>query len=179
MSVILSRVWAMPSKWTFQVKPLLDVILRYKQDGECWIDPFAGHNSPAEITNDLNPDSPAQYHLEAAEFTDLLLGENMQFDGAIFDPPYSLTQVSRSYNDMGFQFKGKENPTGGFPKVRDSMSQLICPGGIVISYGWHSGGMGKTRGFEPVEYLLCAHGGNRNDTIVTVERRLGTIAANP
>jgi hypothetical protein len=32
-------------------------------------------------------------------------------------------------------------------------------------------GMGINRGFEPVEYLICCHGGNRNDTIVTVERK--------
>lgn len=36
-------------------------------------------------------------------------------------------------------------------------------------------GIGKTRGFEIVEILLVAHGGNHNDTIVTVERKLPTL----
>lgn len=65
---IMSRVWAMPHKYTFKVKPLRDIISRYKMDGETWLDPFAGFNSPAEITNDLNTDAPTDYHLEAAEF---------------------------------------------------------------------------------------------------------------
>ncbi len=159
----------MPSKWTFQVKPLREIIAKYKQAGETWADPFAGFNSPAEITNDLNPASPAQFHLEAVEFLRQL---PCPIDGVIFDPPYSLTQVSRSYQDLGLQFKGSENPTGGFPKARDEIARLVRPGGYVISYGWNTVGMGKGRGFEPVEYLICSHGGNRNDTLVVVERRL-------
>jgi len=33
-------------------------------------------------------------------------------------------------------------------------------------------GIGKNRGFEMVEILLVPHGGSKNDTIVTVERKL-------
>lgn len=178
--VILSRVWAMPSKWTFQVPVLRAIIDRYKQPEDTWIDPFAGQTSPAELTNDLNPDNPASFHLEAQEFVSLLIQNTESIgviSGALFDPPYSLTQVSRSYQDMGLQFKGKENPTGGFPKVRDGIATLLKPGGYVISYGWNTVGMGKKRGFEPVEYLICSHGGNRNDTLVVVERKLGTPSA--
>jgi hypothetical protein len=169
---IMSRVWAMPNKWTFEVPPLIKIIRRYKKPGQVWADPFAGHNSPAEFTNDLNTASPALFHLEAQEFVLQMLDIVGQVDGAIFDPPYSLTQVSRSYQNMGLQFKGSENPTGGFPKVRDGLSRLVRRGGIVISYGWNTVGMGKKRGFEPIEYLICSHGGNRNDTLVTVEIKL-------
>ena len=169
MQPTITRVWAMPSKWTFQIRPLREIIDRYKKPGETWADPFAGHNSPAEITNDLNPDAPTLHHLEAVEFLRALSGP---LDGAIFDPPYSLTQVSRSYQDLGLQFKGSENPTGGFPKARDEIARLVRSGGHVISYGWNTVGMGKGRGFEPVEYLICSHGGNRNDTLVVVERKL-------
>jgi len=164
----ITRVWAMPSKWTFQVAPLRDIIAKYKRPGETWADPFAGFNSPAELTNDLNPASPATHHLEAVEFLRQIEGP---IDGVIFDPPYSLTQVSRSYQDLGLQFKGSENPTGGFPKARDEIARLVKPGGYVISYGWNTVGMGLKRSFEPVEYLICSHGGNRNDTLVTVERK--------
>lgn len=164
----ITRVWAMPSKWTFAVPALKNIILKYKFDGERWADPFAGFNSPAEITNDLNPESPAQFHMEAVEFLKQL---DAPLDGVIFDPPYSLTQVSRSYKDLGLQFKGSENPTGGFPKARDEVSRLVRPGGHVISYGWNTVGMGKGRGFEIIEVLICSHGGNRNDTLVTVERK--------
>jgi hypothetical protein len=158
----------MPNKWTFEVHPLAQIIKRYKAPGECWIDPFSGFHSPAEVTNDLNPEAPSMFHLEAIEFLRRMDGP---FDGAIFDPPYSIAQVSQNYQSFGLQFKGSENPTGGFPKVRDRLAAIVKPGGYVISYGWNSTGMGKERGFELIEVLLCCHGGNRHDTIVTVERR--------
>ena len=158
----------MPNKYTFKVRPLLEIIQRYKRPHEQWVDPFAGQYSPAEITNDLNPRMPTQYHLEAADFLETL----GRFDGVIFDPPYSLTQVSRSYQEIGLKFKGKENPTGGFPRVRDLIAQKLRIGGVCISYGWNTVGMGVTRGFRLVEVLCCCHGGNRNDTLVVVERKV-------
>lgn len=138
-------------------------------DGQDWVDPFAGETSPATITNDLNPERPTHYHLEASEFVAIF--DDRSIDGVLFDPPYSLTQVSRSYSDIGLKFKGKENPTGGFPVVKDHIARIVHPGGYVISYGWNTVGMGIKRGFEPIEYLICCHGGNRNDTLVTVERK--------
>ncbi len=161
----------MPSKWTFAVRPLRAIIDDYKQPGQLWLDPFGGFNSPCELTNDLNSEAPTDFHLEAVEFLRQLDGCGIA-DRAIFDPPYSLTQVSRSYNDLGLKFKGSENPTGGFPLVRSELARLVRPGGYVVSYGWTTGGMGKKRGFELVEVLICCHGGNHNDTLVTVERRL-------
>ena len=170
MDIIITRVWAMPHKYTFRVAPLRAIIFRHKHGGEIWADPFAGFNSPAELTNDLNPAAPVWNHLEAQEFVAQF--DDASLDGVIFDPPYSITQVSRSYNNMGLKFKGRENPTGGFPIVRDHISRIVRVGGHVISYGWNTVGMGKKRGFEPIEYLICSHGGNRNDTLVVVERKL-------
>jgi hypothetical protein len=37
-------------------------------NGGVWCDPFAGRNSPAQITNDLDPKINTTYHLEALEF---------------------------------------------------------------------------------------------------------------
>ena len=94
------------------------------------------------------------------------------FDGAFFDPPYSLTQVSRSYEDMGKLFYSKDNPTGAYSNVKDQIAWRIKPGGYVISFGWNTTGMGKKRGFKIMEILIVCHGGNHNDTLVTVERRM-------
>ena len=161
----------MPNKFTFAVPPLREIITRYMGDAEVWADPFAGEHSPAQVTNDLNPAREADYHLEAADFLLELQRAGVVLDGALFDPPYSLTQVSRSYAGIGLKFKGRENPTGGFPKVRDLISQLVRPGGYVISYGWNTTGMGLKRLFTPIEYLIVSHGGSHNDTLVVVERR--------
>ena len=158
----------MPNKWTFTIKPIKELLDELVGDGECWIDPFAGMYSPAKITNDLNPNSNSLYHLEAVDFLNQLNG---QFIGCLFDPPYSLTQVSKSYAGMGLKFKGKENPTGGFPKAKDRIAEIIQVGGMVISFGWNTIGMGKNRGFEIEEIIIVSHGGNRNDTLVTIERK--------
>jgi hypothetical protein len=45
------------------------------------------------------------------------------------------------------------------------------PGGKCITLAWNSQGTGKGLGFEITRILLVAHGGNRNDTIVTVDRK--------
>lgn len=162
----MTRIWAMPSKWTFECKPIKELLIRYGV-GAGWIDPFCGQNSPAEFRNDLNPNNNhAQYHLEALDF---LLLKEWKINGAIFDPPYSLTQVSRSYNDIGLKFKSKENPTGGFPKVRKRLAELLKTGQPCISFGWNTVGLGKKNGMEIIEVMVVCHGGNRNDTLVTVE----------
>lgn len=159
----------MPSKWTFDCIPIKNLLSRY-EIGAGWIDPFCGQNSVAEFRNDLNPENTnAQYHLEALEFLNL---QDWPIHSALFDPPYSLTQVSKSYADIGLKFHGKENPTGGFPKVKDRLAELLPTNGVCISFGWNTSGLGKNRGFEIEEILIVAHGGNRNDTLVTVERKL-------
>jgi hypothetical protein len=55
---------------------------------------------------------------------------------------------------------------------KDSMKEILKTGGFAICFGWNSGGMGVTRGFELVEILLVAHGGAHNDTIVTIEKKI-------
>jgi hypothetical protein len=166
--MIINRVWAMPSKWTFEIKPIKELLARYNV-GVKWIDPFCGQMSCAEYRNDLNPNNTnAQYHMEALDFLNL---KDWDISGAVFDPPYSLTQVSRSYNDIGLKFKSKENPTGGFPKVKERISKLLKPGQYCISFGWNTCGIGKKNSMEINEILIVCHGGNRNDTLVTVERK--------
>jgi hypothetical protein len=164
----IERIWAMPTKWTFDSKPIAALLDAYNV-GFGWADPFAGKSRLAEYRNDLNPANNQQYCLEAVEF---LRGLTGPLQGVVFDPPYSLTQVSRSYQGMGLKFKAAENPTGGFPLAKDEIKRLIKPGGHCISFGWNTIGMGKGRGFEIEYILIVSHGGNRNDTLITVEKRL-------
>jgi hypothetical protein len=56
-------------------------------------------------------------------------------------------------------------------EVRNMIDRLLKPGGIVLSFGWNSAGMGKGRGYEIIEILLVAHGGAHNDTICMAERK--------
>lgn len=50
--MIINRVWAMPSKNTFQIKPIKELINKYIFG--TIIDPFANNNKIATITNDLD-----------------------------------------------------------------------------------------------------------------------------
>lgn len=162
----------MPNKWTFLIKPVRELLDKY-QVGNEWCDPFAGFYSPAEIQNDLNPESPAQYHLDAIDFVQLPEIKNRTWKGWLFDPPYSLTQVGRAYQDFGIKGWNKKNPTGAYPQVKDVIGQTTEINGIVISFGWNTVGMGKKRGFEKIDGLCLEHGGNRNNTLVIVERKIG------
>ena len=167
----ITRQWAMPSMHTFTIEPIRQLICRYVKDGKGWIDPFAGENSPAEITNDLNPEKPAKYHMHALDFANMLDG---QYEGCLFDPPYSLRQVKECYEAIGNKDFTKEGSI--FPhNIRQAIAPKIKPGGIVISCGWNSNGFGRNLGFEKIEVLLVPHGRNHNDTIVTVERKMPTL----
>jgi hypothetical protein len=161
----IERIWAMPNKWTFTIKPIKELLERYNV-GKGWVDPFAGQFSPAEITNDHRPDSNAKNHLDAVEFSELVKGE---FNGVLFDPPYSIHEVKRHYDSIGQKYDFANDPTCSFIKVRDNLANKIKIGGYVIYCGWNTNAFGKKRGFEIVEILDVAHGGNRNDTLVTVE----------
>jgi len=165
----INRIWAMPNKWTFTIKPIRELLNRYVGDGTGWIDPFAGQHSPAEITNDHRKDTNAKFHLDALDFCSIL---PEKYKGCLFDPPYSIHEVKRHYDELEMKYDWKTDPTGGFTKVRDVIASKMPIGGIVIYFGWNSNAFGKKRGFEIVEILLVAHGGNRNDTIVTVERKI-------
>lgn len=164
-TVEIKRTWAMPSRHTFKIKPIAELVGRYINDGIGWIDPFAGENSPAEITNDLNPNKPAKHHLHAKDFAEQLQGE---YVGVLFDPPYSLSQVKECYNSIGVQLF--QDDAQRFPQnVKEIIATKIMIGGIAITFGWNSQGFGKNLGFELKEVLLVPHGRSHNDTIVTVE----------
>lgn len=165
----ISRVWAMPNKWTFQIPPIADLLARYVGDGKGWIDPFAGETSPAEWTNDLNPDRPAKYHLDALDFLSQLPG---QYQGILFDPPYSYEQMKECYASVGIEKIPGRQTTNFYGDLRKAIESKVMINGIAISFGWNSIGMGKTYGFELIEVVLVCHGGAHNDTIVTVERKV-------
>ena len=170
----IERIWAMPNAWTFTIKPIRELLNEEVGSGMLmrgtWIDPFAGENSPAQVTNDLNTVRPTKYHMEALPF--LKQFEDETFDGALFDPPYSPRQVKEMYDNIGEKTVADNTKTSFWSQCKDELARLVKPCGKVICFGWNSMGMGKNRGFTMNRILLVPHGGNRNDTIVTVETKL-------
>jgi len=134
--------------------------------GKGWADPFAGENSPAEFTNDIEGRGNLS-QMDALEYLKSLASHSLV--GVLFDPPYSVEQCLRRYTP-------KQGGTAGraeyWAKCKDEIARVTMPGGTVISCCWDSTGMGKKRGFEIVEIALICHGACHNDTIVTVDRAL-------
>jgi hypothetical protein len=170
--MIITKAWAQPSAWTFTIKPIKELIARYVGDGIGWVDPFAGQNSPAEFTNDWNPERDTCAHMDAKDFCDVIIPEPPGFNGVIFDPPYSYRQVSEHYKLVGKKAKSIDTTSNFYSRVKNPICDKVRPGGHAISCGWDSNGFGMNRGFEQIEILLVAHGGHHHDTIVTVERKL-------
>ncbi|KKL94366.1 hypothetical protein LCGC14_1865420 [marine sediment metagenome] len=147
----IERKWAMPNKRTFQIKPIKELINREVRSYDNWLDPF-----------------PYPYKRDALE--ELANWKNNAFYGVLFDPPYSPRQLKECYDNLGMSLTDTKSSV--WSKWKDEIARVIQPGGKCISFGWSSNGLGKNRGFEIIYILLVAHGGNHNDTICTVEKKV-------
>ena len=83
--MIISREFATASAWTFIIPPIAKLLKRYVINPDEWCDPFAGKNSPAAWTNDMNPERNARFCLDAKDFCEQL---DVPIKGILFDPPY-------------------------------------------------------------------------------------------
>ncbi|MBK6414005.1 hypothetical protein [Sphingopyxis sp.] len=168
-----SRAWAMPNADTFSVKPIGNFVRRYLIESSFSVDPFARNKRWATYTNDLNPETEAEHHMDAVSFLEML--ENQVgglIDLVILDPPYSPRQISECYKAAGKTVGMKDTQSALLYKaVRDACMPLLSANAVVLSFGWNSVGMGKSRGFVQEEILLVCHGGAHNDTICLAERR--------
>lgn len=167
--MIINRIWSMPNKNTFTILPIKNLLNKYIKSSEIWIDGFANESKIATITNDLNPEYNTDYHLDALDF--FLMFQDNSIDGILYDPPYSLRQVSECYKGFGKQVTMETTQASWRSKHIDEISRILKPNGICICFGWNSSGVGKERGFSLLEILLVPHGGSKNDTIVTVEKK--------
>lgn len=170
---VFSRVFAMPSADTFSVGPIGDFVQRYLRESCVSIDPFARNKRWATFTNDLDPNTAAQFHLDAEDFCKQMRTDGILADLGIFDPPYSPRQIREVYKNVGRKIGMAGTQNGAlYRRVRDALDLVIKPGGIVLSFGWNSAGMGIKRQYTILEILLCAHGGGHNDTICVAEQKL-------
>lgn len=175
--VTIDRAWAMPSGNTFSIKPIKELVEECVlavdvSNGGCIIDPFANESSYGTITNDLNPDMPTDYHMDALEF--LRTRGDEEADLVLYDPPYSITQASTLYKSYGKKRLEVNVANMRYWKlVKDEIARVTKPGGVVLSCGWSTNGMGKGRGFTLRRIRIVAHGGSKNDTLVTIEEKVG------
>ena len=146
--MIIRREWAMPNKNTFQIKPIKELIKKYNRD---WADPF-----------------PYPYKEDALVYLSRL--KDSSIGGVLFDPPYSPRQLKECYDSLGLCLH--DTTSGVWKTWKNEVARVIFSGGICMSFGWSSAGLGEERGFDIVEILLVPHGGNHHDTICVVERKI-------
>ncbi len=169
----MNRIWEMPNSNTFDIKCIKNLIYKYHNPNLVSIDPFANKNRIAKITNDLDPDMKADFCLDALDF--LKTFEDNSIDIVYYDPPYSPRQISECYKKMGRAVNMQTTQSSFWGNLKKEIARVMKVGGIVISFGWNSNGIGKTKGYEIIELLLVSHGGSHNDTICTVERKIKHI----
>jgi len=163
----------MPSGDTFSVPPIGAFVRSYLDAATVSVDPFARDKRWATHTNDLNPATQAEHHMDAEKFLLLLGTQDLKADLVIFDPPYSPRQISECYKSVGLEVGMKETQSALlYQRVRNAIMPILTEDAIVLSFGWNTVGMGKKHGFEIIEILLCCHGGAHNDTICMAERRI-------
>ncbi len=169
---IMSRAFSMPNAETFSMRPVVHFIERWRSCPGESVDPFARNKRLASYTNDLDPATCADSHLEAGAFLAQLGAQGIRVHLAYFDPPYSPRQIAECYKNIGLKVGMAETQNAAlYRRVRDAIDAIMEPGGIVLSFGWNSNGMGIGRRYTVEEILLVNHGGAHNDTICLAERK--------
>jgi DNA modification methylase len=162
-----NRKWAMPNKNTFTIKPINELLRKYVHQGLTVVDPFANESKWGTITNDLNPEFGTTYHMDALDFLKQI--DSNSADVVLYDPPYSLRQVSESYKGFGIVVTQETTQASWRARHLDEIARILKPRGKAICFGWNSNGVGKKRNMELIELLIVPHGGSKYDTLVTVE----------
>jgi hypothetical protein len=153
------RAWHMPSPRPFQTPAIAKLI-----EEEC-----AG--VPKEKIIDLFP-----YNATRDAFELLKSLPDSSVGVFLIDPPYSKKQAEDIYRDHGkehgISMVSWESPKEYWTEFRKEIARVLEPEGKCITLAWNSQGTGKGLGFEITRILQVAHGGNRNDTIVTVDKKI-------
>lgn len=169
----MTRLWAMPTADTFDCPPIRDFVKKYLRQSKVSIDPFARNKRLATHTNDLNPATAAEFHMTALEFLEILKERGVKSDLVIFDPPYSMEQCKRVYESVGRAVTMQDTQDWGrWTREKRLIAELLDIGGVCLSFGWNSNGVGLQNLFKIEEIMIVAHGGAHNDTICLAERKL-------
>ena len=169
MQITFERSFAFPNKNTFSIPPITKLLEEEITEG-VWVDPFVRNSCFKDrmaLTNDLNPEFEADHHMDAIDF--LQMFEDESVDGVLLDPPYSPRQVKECYNAVGRVVTQEDTQSSFYRKIKQEIARITKPDAKVIRFGWVSSGIGPKFGFTMTKIMLVWHGGNHNDTIVTVE----------
>jgi hypothetical protein len=150
---------------THEMPSMVNLFAKYRvkaPDGHL-IDPFARNCDWAQpYTNDLNPDTGANDHLDAEEYLDRIREQGISFVLGILDPPFSNRQAGEIYGTPNLYASDSAKMT----RVGRKLGDLIEPGGYIIKCGYNSNPIHPS--FECIEIRMVYHGGTANDTVFSV-----------
>lgn len=114
-----------------------------------------------ETSNDIDINMPTNYHLDAIKFVENWKGE--KFDTLILDPPYNWRKAKEKYEGRMI---------GQYPILKNKILSILNPEARVISLGYDTVGMSKSRGFKKIAVCVVCHGRDHHDTLCLVEERI-------
>ena len=165
MMVAFDRVRGIQTKDTMSDPMAAALVIKYLRGLKPIIDPFARNCELAwPYTNDIDPNTIAEQHLEVEEFLENFHEEGLVFGGAILDPPFSNHQSREIYGSENLY----TNPAK-MKRVEMKLGSLIEIGGYVVKFGYNSNFSHKA--FECVAVRLVRYGGSMNDMIISVHQR--------
>lgn len=170
-NIKFSRVTGWATSDTFQCAPIGRFVRKYLEWAEVSVDPFARNCGWATYTNDLNPNTTAQYHMDALDFLAMMHGQGVQADLVIMDPPFSPRQLKECYDNIGKKMGQTDAHRTTWTAEREVIDKILKPGGMVLFFGWNSTGMGLVRPYTIEEIMLVTFGACHNDVICMAQRK--------
>ena len=146
-----------PRKFTFE-QPKLRLWCERWCKGKV-LNLFAGKTklSVDEFRVDSNEEMLADWYGDAFDFVKSTV---LKFDTIVLDPPYNLRKSREKYDGKCI---------GSYTKIKNELKRILNPKGRIITFGYDTVGMSKSRGFEKIAICLVCHNGDHNDTICLVE----------
>lgn len=148
-------------KTTYFKKVIKEVRNIYQYHNELIVDPFARDCRIAHMTNDLNPNTKADYHMDALDFLKQIGNESTTL--LIFDPPFSSSQSER------YGYGNIYATPGVVPDLMTEIDRILVDRGLLLKFGYNTTRHKKS--FQLLKTWVVNFGGNRNDVLVTLWRR--------
>tara|TARA_R110000823_G_C15765345_1_gene483416 strand:- start:247 stop:786 length:540 start_codon:yes stop_codon:yes gene_type:complete len=124
------------------------------------VDPFALNCNWGNFTNDLNPNTNAEFNLDALEFLQTI--ESNSVDYVLFDPPFSQRQAERY--EIGHQniYTDPSYVSNCFFHI----ARILKINGYVLKLGYNS--TRHNSSLKLIEGWIVNFGGSRHDVIMTI-----------
>jgi len=152
-----------PRKYTFEAPKI-------KEWTEKWckgnvLNLFAGKTllNVDEVRNDIDKNVRADYHVNGYDLVLEFIKRDRKFDTVVLDPPFSIRKSREKYEGRWI---------GKLTKLKNLLPKILTNNSRVITWGYSTVGMSKSRGFKKIAICLVCHSGDHNDSIGLVEQKI-------